>query len=196
MLTGLIGYALMLGWAACSGGGGSGGGFLADGGPRRHRHGGTNPVLPSANAEQSGGRSKRRLIGSDGSSQFVGWVDTARGETCGFQRRAGDGKYRCLPSGENVDVGLLLRRSELHRPGVDQVPAARYEVPPDLVDTSSCCPAASPPSTHYKPAGQLFYKNSSGECESRDPSPDYVIYGAGNPIPWTDFMESAEQLDP
>lgn len=40
-----------------------------------------------------------RFVGADGSGQFAGaWHDTQRDEDCTFQL-AGDGAYRCLPSG-------------------------------------------------------------------------------------------------
>ena len=199
VLTGLIGYGLMLGWAACSSSG-AGGGFAPDGGSDAQiGGGGSNPVLPEAHAEQSGNRLKaRRLHGADGSSQFIGWTDTARNEECSFNRAA-DGTYRCLPSGPSVEYssGSYFVDPSCTVPGVDRkagCPPAKYLAL--YADSSSCSGGGIAAVFPLQPAGQLFYKNGDGQCSPESASPGYAIYGAGNPIPWTDFLQSEEKLDP
>lgn len=84
------------------GGGGAGGGAdssaAADGVSGSLLDALTDPV-PDAKADSntSGTRLKaRRYVGEDGSSQFIGWHDSQRGEECGFST-ALDGTLRCLP---------------------------------------------------------------------------------------------------
>lgn len=59
----------------------------------------TNPERDALADDQakSGSRLKaRRVVGDDGSTQFLGWHDSQRDEDCSF-RPAADGTQRCLP---------------------------------------------------------------------------------------------------
>lgn len=192
-LTGVGAYALALLWSACSGGGGGGGGLAPDGG--LSGSGGGSSLVPPANAEQSGQRLKaRRLVGTDGSSSFLGWQDLARNEGCSFHRTV-EGKLRCLPSGASVKYAY----SDYFVDPACTIPGAKHEpgcAPPKYlaVQSDSDCEGSKVASFHLAvPAQKLFYKGSSG-CEPSTTTD--VVLGAGPALPWTDFVEAAEKLDP
>ncbi|MCC6899113.1 MAG: hypothetical protein IT377_09070 [Polyangiaceae bacterium] len=192
-LTGLGAYSLALVWSACSGGGGGGGGLAPDGGFAGG--GGGNPLVPEANAEQSGQRLKaRRLLGADGSSSFLGWQDLARNEGCAFHHTV-EGKLRCLPSGPSVKYGYANYFAD----PACTIPGAKYEAgcaPPKYlaVWADSDCEGSKVASIHPAVPAQKLYSKSSSGCEPT--STTDMILGAGPALPWTDFVEAAEKLDP
>lgn len=204
VLTGALGYALMLGWGACLGGSsGSGAGVLPDAGyPPGTAGSGGSSVIPEAHAEQSGSRLKaRRFKGSDGSSQFETWVDTARGDECTFYQTT-EGKRRCLPSGTNVDYASSDYFAD---PGCT-VPIARVDsscaplkyvlVPKDDDQTKYCSGAFAILSVHQAAAvNNVYYRSSSGECTLEQSSGESA-YAAAEVLPLGDFVEGVAALDP
>lgn len=92
--SGLVWYATMTACAALGGGGSS------DPASSTSSSSGSSGPVPNAMANTwyaSGSRLRVRFLeGADGSKQFWGWFDSARGEECSFLQHA-DGSIRCLP---------------------------------------------------------------------------------------------------
>lgn len=200
VVTGALAYALLLGWSACSSSGS--GGFLPDAGHPPGTGGTGGSMIGEAQAQQSGSRLKaRRLHGSDGSSEFESWVDTARGEDCGFYQTT-EGKRRCLPTGPNVHHAS----SGYFADPICSVPVARVDsscqplkyvlVPKDDDATKYCSGSFAVSSVHQAvPVNDVYYRSSSGECTLESGSDGENAYAAGNLIPITDFVEAQPSLD-
>jgi hypothetical protein len=200
VVTGALGYMLMLGWSACSSSGGSGG-FLPDGGYPPGTGGSGGGMIAEAQAEQSGTRVKaRRIRGVDGSSQFEGWVDTARGEECGFYRTT-EGKRRCLPNGPSVRDS----NGDYFADPACTVPVAWTDslcaplkyvfVDGDDPQSQHCGGAYEVISVHQAvPVTEVYSLNSTG-CELDTGHDEQSAYAAGNMIPLTDFVEAQSSLD-
>lgn len=158
-----------------------------------------NPV-PDAKADPdtSGTRLKaRRYVGSDGSSQFVGWRDTKRNEDCSFLRHA-DGSLRCMPAGAfassfyadaqcTIPVAALALASGCPQPIYVVSYATFATCGYDLVYRI------------YSVAGTLngtlYARPSATTCTSTTAPTGFSLYAAGAEMPSTEFVEASVKVD-
>jgi hypothetical protein len=190
--------------AACSSNGGTVVYNNGDGG-----HGGTdaktfgdtliNPMSEaSADENQSGTRLKtQRYVGTDGSSQFIGFYDSQLAVACAFAVAA-DGKTRCVPSGSAVAVVTTgYADSGCTQPIAamgSTCAAPKYAV--EGVGTAGC---PNTPEVQTYSAGALFsgtvYDSVAGKCTmlSGSDTAGYAFYSLGAMVPASTFVEASVQ---
>lgn len=159
----------------------------------------TDPV-PDAMANESGTRLRaRRLVGADGSKQWVGWHDNKLNVDCGYARAA-DGLQHCMPAGSpgltvyftdasctqpigvsNPSPPCALKYGAVTRYGKDTC-----EVPTLTTELYAVGAAVATPSTVYSLQGTA--------CISGGASPNLKYYALTAVSP-SEFVLGTEQVD-
>jgi hypothetical protein len=137
------------------------------------------------------------LEADDGSRQFLGWRDAARGTNCSFGLAA-DGAWRCLPPGADAgtffaDVTCSTRLASVPR-GCSTLPGFA------TVRDVSACPG--PESRHVFALGGRFdgaiaYWLATGTCSPiSTASLGYDLYAVGDEIAPSGFVQATPQVEP
>jgi hypothetical protein len=158
-----------------------------------------NPMSEaSADENQSGSRLKtQRMVGTDGSSQFVGFYDSQLAVACSFVVAA-DGKTRCVPSGSAVavvtsgyaDSGCTQPRAAIG----STCTTPKYAI--EGVGTAGC---PNTPEVQTYSVGSLFsgtvYDSVAGKCDMLNGSETagYAFYSLGAMVPASSFVEGSVQ---
>jgi hypothetical protein len=117
------------------------------------------------------------LAGEDGSRQFAGWFDTARGERCAYAI-GGDGAMRCLPADDTVQAELYADAGCTRAiASLPACPIPKYLI---TVESVECSPGAR---RHVHKLGAkmvpaIVYARSASGCARREPGgAPYVAVG-------------------
>jgi hypothetical protein len=159
---------------------------------------GPGSPVPDAQADgnTSGSRLKaKRYIGTDGSSEFIGWHDSLRNEDCAF-RTSGDGQVRCLPSG--AGTGSYYSDATCTNAIVPVGPGCVPAYVTTAVYGSSC--AGLTAETHVFQVGPKFTGanvwTQSGTCTPM-PTPSMTdFYAVGGEVAPSSFVAATLQIDP
>lgn len=161
----------------------------------------TNQSSPVPNAKAdptaSGSRLRaKRLQGSDGSKQFVGWFDSERGEDCSVNRTT-DGQLRCTPAYKLVTDNLYEDASCTQRITVAEDSAECPDSHRYVVRREPDCSGSQ---VEYfevgeKLATKLVYGKLTTACIEYKVSETGNAYRVGAPIPSESFVELTETVD-
>jgi hypothetical protein len=153
-----------------------------------------NPTAPAHADSQSGSRLKiRYYAGSDGSKQFVTWLDSQLNQLCSFQTAA-DGVVRCLPS-DAVGGGRFYADDActVHLGAAGNCDTLRYAA---IADSQSGCAA---PGMHIYPIGKPYtgqvYNGASG-CTPFTTTSGTLFFNLGAEVAPTTFVSATLQTEP
>lgn len=141
---------------------------------------------------QSGTRLKMRtLVTADGARAFLGWRDTQLNLDCGFSV-AGDGRTRCLPSG-NASYSGYFADSACTQP-LAQASVAAGCVPTLAwrMDPNSCQYLLRVYAIGAEFTGPTVYVGAA--CTSTAAAPYGRFFSVGAEVPPSTYVEATEQL--
>lgn len=152
----------------------------------------------SADENQGGSRLKtQRYVGSDGSSQFIGFYDSQLSVACSYVA-ATDGNVRCVPSGGAVGVVSTGYSDSGCTQPIAQIGSScgtpKYAI--EAVGTGAC-PGGSEVQAYNVGAAYsgTVYDAAAGKCIAltSTETAGFTFYNLGASVPATTFVEATVQ---